>query len=253
MSSQLLISEKGKTPTTIFNDGEKYRVVDKFLYSTVGNDFMKFSPSISDIRDFAIRIDEKKLLYANSNEEYLRYLEIVKCVKDNADHQQLLKYYVSLARKLASYGNDYAGIIRHFKRYIDTDFSNEIIEIASEKNHVIKPKCVVFNDEYLITDYHKNVISNREIGKQNSKLIVKTCKEFPSKSVEDVASSLDLSTRTVFRVLKKNPIMKPPSKKMRTAESVKLYRKDNPKATQKECSIFLGKSERTVRTYWNSK
>lgn len=247
-----LITQIGKEPLVLFRDGEKYRVTEKYQYSSVGGNFMKYSPTISDIKDFAERVGEGSILYSQKPEDYNRYLEIENLLKQSPSDVQLQKYYVKLAKKLFCYGNESDSIYAHFNRYIDSKFSQIVIDTAYGSDYNLQDKCVVFNDEYLFTDYHKSIIHNREVGKLNTKEVVKAFDNFPNSTTKKIAEITGLSISTVDKIKKLKGISTKGNKKMSTSKTVELFQKSNPNGTQKECSEEIGKSLRTVKTYWKS-
>jgi DNA-binding CsgD family transcriptional regulator len=119
--------------------------------------------------------------------------------------------------------------------------------IIKVKHAILLYGDVYYTREYAMTCY---LIANAEANAEKHKdaLIA-----LNGHSLRDIADTLGLSAETVKGYYKRLGIERTEKKKSKYSNKAKItqYRIDNPTHTQKQCSVKLRVSIRTVKTYWN--
>ncbi len=252
-----LILEKGIIPNHTFY-GEEYKIHDRpYTHTQVSKFFHKYIPSATEIYNYFERNNiAYKHIYSRSDESVNVYQEAISNIKDSVSEAEYQKYLVNVIKKLYFLGNDESDVFKAIneKEIIDELILNFLIDKAKEeivtKPYVPQKKIVTFNPEFYFSSLHKLKIQRTEIANYNAKMVLNECK---SKTIEEIATNCNLSSRTVIRHLQNKKMSTKGNKKERTINSIKAFKKSNPSATQKECSKKLGLSIRTIKSYWKHK
>jgi hypothetical protein len=171
--------------------------------------------------------------------------------------EQYRNFLIKRVKQLRIIGNDKETIDRCFTPVVDFPFEEiwsetEAYEAYSRKHYI---QCLIWNPSY------KHILSNgymlkrnkSKLSELNQSLARKLYSENKGYSVKDyqkkfeAVTGFEYSERRIKQILEKENIQLRGKSGLLIAE----WKKKNPTGTQKECANALGKSIRTIKTYWN--
>jgi hypothetical protein len=253
-----MILESGNTPRVLF-DGKEYAVVEKYKHIKITYQNFRYSPTRGEIEEAFLKknLTLDIIFGEKAYTSFHEFEDIVSSIPTNKENYEIQilgiireMIYMNNLKKdtlslLTFHVNEYSNLKY---QYTAQDFEDLYTKSLTLKPYEPRWKCVIFNPLKPINSILKMIIMSQKIGEYNAYNVDVLAEKY---TIEDIAKIKKAGKTTIKKNLKKLGISTQGNKKNKTYKRVQKWKHNHKTGTQKECSIALKISIRTVKEYWN--